>query len=185
MAYRVLSINKEGNKIIDYTCDYNGKEVRLNKERLIQEINSKCVENAKIQNYKGQIIIRVDIDGAEKKTRKPRQANSNVKHNDKVKYEYETSYDSLLSQMFDEYKLVGYDKYKSVYFKAHPEQLDKSIKSTDYRNKLNTLIEMSNFCELVRNREYSITKDKLTKSFDTLEYKAYCQENNIDFEETE
>lgn len=174
MAYRVLSVNKEGNKIIDYTCDYNGSEVHLTKERLIQEINNKCVENAKIQNYKDKIIVRVDIEGDEKKTRKVKQINSN-----KNRDTHETSCYDLLLQMFDEYSLNCFDKYKEVYFKAHAEQINKKIKSTDYREKLNIIIEMQNFCEIVRNREYNITKERLAKAFDNLEYKAYCQENNI------
>lgn len=185
MAYRVLSINKEGNKIIDYTCDYNGKEVHLTKDRIIQEINNKCVENAKIQNYKGQIIIRVDLDGVEKKTRKTYQHKTEKQTTAKQNDKYEIEYESMLEQMFKEYCLDGFDKYKSVYFKAHSEQVGKKVKTTDYRKRLDTLVEMSNFCELVRNREYNLAKDRLAKQFDSLEYKAYCQENNIEVEEME
>lgn len=55
----VLKINKQGNKIISYTCTDGGQTLDLSKEQLCGYIDKKMVSNAKIQVYQGNIIVRV------------------------------------------------------------------------------------------------------------------------------
>lgn len=68
---------KEGNKV-KYICkDCNtSTEKLLDKEELIARIRQEQVINARIQDYKGQLIIRIKEDketNIEKQTRKPKQ----------------------------------------------------------------------------------------------------------------
>ena len=55
----VLKINKQGNKIISYTCTDGNTTLDLIKEQLLEYIDKKQVSNAKIQMYQGKTIIRV------------------------------------------------------------------------------------------------------------------------------
>ena len=55
----IISINKQGNKIISYTCT-NGAEIKnLTKKQVSELIDKKQVSNATKQVYKGNLIIRV------------------------------------------------------------------------------------------------------------------------------
>lgn len=64
----VLKINKQGNKILSYTCTDGKNNKDISKEQLIQYIDAKQVTNAKKQIYKGSTIIRVkEIDTAKPK----------------------------------------------------------------------------------------------------------------------
>lgn len=55
----VTNKEKDGRKII-YTCtDTSGQTKKLDKDELICEIQNNNVLNARIQNYKGQLIIRL------------------------------------------------------------------------------------------------------------------------------
>lgn len=60
----VLEVNKQGNKIISYTCDDGStdKVKYLSKEELIHEIENNNVSNARLQVYKGKLIVRVHKD---------------------------------------------------------------------------------------------------------------------------
>lgn len=80
---KVISINKEGNKVIDYTCDNNGNLIDLTKEMLVNQIRANNVTNAKIQIYKEQVIIRTKDDvvvkvGGSTVERQTRQTSSNI-----------------------------------------------------------------------------------------------------------
>ena len=58
---KVLSVNKVGRKIKDYTCeDDKGNKANLTKEVLAKYIKAGSCVNAKSQTYNGNIIIRVD-----------------------------------------------------------------------------------------------------------------------------
>ena len=59
---RVISINKQGNKIISYTCTDGKRNSDLTKEQLIEYIKRKQVSNARLQIYKGSSIVRVTED---------------------------------------------------------------------------------------------------------------------------
>lgn len=56
---KVLNINKQGNRIVSYTCTDGSKTLNLTKEQLSQYILQKKVLNATQQIYKGTTIIRV------------------------------------------------------------------------------------------------------------------------------
>lgn len=76
---KVLNINKQGNKIISYTCTDGSKTLDLTKEQLSQYILQKKVLNATQQVYKGTTIIRVkDV---------PQQIYNSKALNNKVKKE--------------------------------------------------------------------------------------------------
>lgn len=63
--FTVISVNKEGNRIVNYTCAINNSITILNKDELKTLIKQGRVSNARIQNYKGSEIIRVkEIPGA-------------------------------------------------------------------------------------------------------------------------
>ena len=55
----VLKVNKQGNKIISYTCTDGAQTLDISKEQLCGYIDKKMVSNAKMQNYQGNIIVRV------------------------------------------------------------------------------------------------------------------------------
>lgn len=56
---QVLKVNKQGNKIVSYTCTDGATVLDLTKEHLIKYINNKQVINAKVQMYQGKPIVRV------------------------------------------------------------------------------------------------------------------------------
>lgn len=60
-AIRVLSINKQGNKVVSYTCinKVNNFKGNIYKDELVGYIKQGMVENASVQVYKGQTIVRV------------------------------------------------------------------------------------------------------------------------------
>ena len=55
----IISINKQGNKIISYTCTNGSETKNLTKEQVSKLIDKKQVSNATKQVYKGNTIIRV------------------------------------------------------------------------------------------------------------------------------
>lgn len=55
----ILGVNKSGNKIIDYDCTDGSNTLKLTKDKLAELIQNKEVSNAKMQVYKGTVIIRV------------------------------------------------------------------------------------------------------------------------------
>ncbi len=77
---KVIKVNKEGNKVINYVCT-DGKSAKiLSKEQLAEAIKKKLVENARMQIYQDRLIIRVaeDVDkektsAATQQTCKPKQ----------------------------------------------------------------------------------------------------------------
>ena len=56
----VLKVNKQGNKIISYTCTDGAQTLDLSKEQLCGYIDKKMISNARIQIYQGNIIVRVN-----------------------------------------------------------------------------------------------------------------------------
>lgn len=55
----VIDKEKDGRKVL-YVCDdTSGHSRKLDKDELIVEIQNNNVSNARIQNYKGQLIIRL------------------------------------------------------------------------------------------------------------------------------
>lgn len=71
---KVLSVNKEGNRVKSYTCTDGASTAELSKEQLISHINNGNVSNARIQVYKGNTIIRVaDSDSTTTRRRTPRK----------------------------------------------------------------------------------------------------------------
>ena len=59
---KVIKVNKEGNKVLNYVCT-DGKSTKLlSKEQLAMAIEKKLVENARMQVYQGRLIIRVTDD---------------------------------------------------------------------------------------------------------------------------
>lgn len=57
--YVITSINKSGNKVVSYTIKDNTSETDVSKDDIISLIEGGQIENAKIQIYKEQKIIRV------------------------------------------------------------------------------------------------------------------------------
>lgn len=55
----VLKVNKQGNRVVSYTCTDGTKSLDLSKEQLSQYITQKRVSNATQQVYKGTKIIRI------------------------------------------------------------------------------------------------------------------------------
>ncbi len=71
---KVLSVNKEGNRVKSYTCTDGSSTAELSKEQLISHINNGNVSNARIQVYKGNTIIRIaDSDSTTTRKRAPRK----------------------------------------------------------------------------------------------------------------
>lgn len=59
---KVLSVNKQGNRIISYTCTDGSRTIDLTKGQLSNYISNKQVINATQQIYKGNTIIRIKSD---------------------------------------------------------------------------------------------------------------------------
>ena len=61
--FSVVNKIKNGNKVIyEVQSEDNGKVEQLTKDELVVEIKNNRISNARIQNYKGQIIIRIKED---------------------------------------------------------------------------------------------------------------------------
>lgn len=71
---KVISKIKEGNKV-KYVCKdvSSSHESVFSKEELIQSIQNGIVINARIQNYKGQLIIRIKEDDETNIQKQPRK----------------------------------------------------------------------------------------------------------------
>ena len=72
--FKVVSKIKEGNKV-SYICKDEATltEYKFDKDKLIDEINKNNVINARIQNYKGQLIISLKEDKDTNIERQPRK----------------------------------------------------------------------------------------------------------------
>lgn len=95
----VLQVNKQGNRILSYTCTDGKTNKDISKEQLIQYIDAKQVTNAKKQIYKGQIIVRVKTNNNKGNTKSER--NNTVK-NDVISIAKRLNYENSLGIRYDE-----------------------------------------------------------------------------------
>ena len=56
---KILNVNKQGNRIISYTCTDDNQTSELTKEQVIQLIKNKQISNATLQYYNNKPIIRI------------------------------------------------------------------------------------------------------------------------------
>ena len=148
----VSSKTKNGNTVT-YECkDDYGTVFKFNKDALIHEIRNNNVSNARIQDYKGQLIIRikdnipsVSTDGKEQKTRTKNSRTSkdllaidvfkkiikdfNIQHEEEV-----------LSMGFDKYELdldvTNYNKKDLAELRYRMASDIKKIADIENNNKL-------------------------------------------------
>ena len=59
---KVLRVNKQGNKILSYTCTDGTKQGDITKDQLVEHIKRKNVSNARVQVYNGTVIVRITDD---------------------------------------------------------------------------------------------------------------------------
>ena len=172
MGIVVKTVNKNGNKIIDYICDKDGTEIRLTRDELIEKINNKEVDNARIQIYKDQVIIRVNNGTAGKTTR---QSNKGTKEENKT----ETSAD-VMTRVANGFNIKHIPEYSNYFFQNNPTLKDKVYTGENVSEKANDMREMIRFCRLVALKQINDTYEHWNKTLDDIEYAAYCVDNNIE-----
>ena len=173
MGIIVKSINKNGNKIIDYVCDRDGVEIRLTRDELIDKINNKEVDNARIQVYKGQVIIRANID---KGSEKSKQTSS--KKNTKTGDEYSSE---VLNRIASEFKIDHIEAYSRFFFENNTSMVNKLYTPENIGEKINDMREMVRFCRLVAVKQANERYEKYYRNLDELEFMDYCIKNNLDY----
>lgn len=170
MGIIVKSINKNGNKIIDYICESNGKLINLTREQLINQINDRKVDNARIQVYKGQIIIRIKQDEQGKITeKKERQTNKDKTVAD------------LMKEVAKSFNVDYVEQYSNVFYETNPELKDKDMPDTEERVEITR--EIVRFWNMVALRQLEMKYNKWNEEIDNMDFKIYCLKNNLDSDE--
>lgn len=172
MGIVVKSVNKNGNKIVDYTCERDGQELKLSRDELIDKINNKEVDNARIQVYKDQIIIRI-ANGTSGKT--PRQSNKGTRDETKT----ETSAD-VMNRVANGFNIKHIPEYSNYFFQTNPTVKDKVYTVDNISEKASDMREMIRYCRLVALKQINDTYENWNKTLDDIEYMEYCKENNIE-----
>lgn len=176
MGITVTSINKQGNKVINYTCDLNGNKLILDKEQLIQRIKNKEVDNARIQIYKDQVIIRVKTDSDDKNIKKERKS-SGKKH----KKEQDVSSRELMVTIAKEFNINNIMPYMERFFEKNPTLRNKNYTSENIKEKIEDMKKIISFWRLVAYKQIEQAAFKLSEQVSDMEYTQYCKDNNIEY----
>lgn len=177
MAIVVKNINKNGNKIIDYSCELNGSKLNLTRDELIDKINNKEVENARIQVYKGQIIIRVNLENQDTSIKNSQSRDTKTKQS---KEKGETSAE-LMIKISNDFNLKHIEEYSNFFFEKNPSLKDKEFTSENVGEKIEAFREMTRFWRLVALKQIDETYAKWNKDLDEVEYLMYCKDNNLEY----
>lgn len=174
----VESINKQGNKIKDYSCKCGDTLVSLTRDQLIEKIHKKEVTNARIQVYKGQTIIRVNLDDKTKSS----ITSENTTKTEKKQPKQFTSQD-LMNAIAKKYNVKYINEYSERFFDKNISLRDKIYSNENIEEKIKAMRKMNIFWRLVAYKQADLTFNSLLENLDNMEYELYCKENNINIEE--
>lgn len=183
-SIKVVSINKQGNKVINYSCLVNDSEqISLTKDELVEKINNGEVCNARIQIYKGQVIIRPNLENKDSnKSEKSKKKETKQKSTSKETkgYEGNVTSEKLMDVLADVFGIVQYkEEFTQRFFERHPDLVNKQFSSSNLNDKLRAMKAMSDFWKLVAYNQADRTYKIMMESIDNMEYEAYCKENGI------
>lgn len=178
MGIIVKSINKNGNKIIDYQCELNGNPLALTRDELIDKINNKEVDNARIQVYKGQVIIRVNFEKQDDTTKN----NNKTTKTSQSKEKPDNSADIMIS-IAKEFGVKYINEYTNLFFEKNPTLKDKEFTSANIGERIDATREMVRFWRMVAIKQAEDKANHWYKMLDELEYIKYCQDNNLSTDE--
>lgn len=175
MGIIVKSINKQGNKIIDYSCELNSIPLTLTKEEIIEKIKAKEVDNARIQIYKDQTLIRVNLDKAEAKQRKTKSTdlkNTTTSNN--------ISSNELMVEIAKEFNIKIIKPYLNRFFEKNPSLNEKVYTDENMDDKIRDMKLMAKFWLLVAKKQTELANIKIQETISNLEYKKYCLDNDLE-----
>ena len=84
MGARIVTVNKDGRKVMSYTVVSGDTEYKMSKDEVIKAINGNQIDNAKIQWYEGKPIIRIKDGVAVQNRRGADREIKEVSHRKKV-----------------------------------------------------------------------------------------------------
>lgn len=184
---KIISINKQGNKIIDYSCESDGAQISLTKEQLVEKINNKEVSNAHIQIYKGQTIIRVNLGDKPKREVKNKDIASENRSKTRkesnkpgdIKIGASVTSEQLMKVIADVFKISHFEQFSERFFDRNKDLVGKEFDNNNTNDKVKAMRKMVTFWKMVAYKEADLTLNILMESIDNMEYEAYCKENNI------
>lgn len=153
----VVNKIKNGNKVIyEVQSENGGKIEQLTKDELVVEIENNRISNAKIQNYKGQIIIRVkgDKKTTSKQTSKQTQQRKNI-----LAIEIFKNVAKCFGiQAIEEALAIGFDKY----------ELDEEIDILDRKRIIELSYRMAVDIKEIADKQNNRLVDYYKKAFENL-----------------
>lgn len=175
MGIRVLNPVKNGARVISYEClGEDGKPITIPKERIIELINDKKVDNARIQNYKGTIIIRINDESGAKKAGREAEGEAGTEADG-------TNAIDLIRGIGEEFPVHSIAVYMQAFLSKHPIYRDMVLDSEQYAERAELMKLASNFWKLVADKELKDAIYKFDKQAEDLEYKQYCKDNGIEY----
>jgi len=185
MGIIVTAINKQGNKIIDYSCELDGSPFKLTRDQMIKKINNKEVDNARIQVYKEQIIIRVNIEGAIKQKRKSKNSDNitseNTSSTSKQNNKSSNSISSreLMVSIAKEFNIRNISPFMERFLEKHPALRTKTYTDENLYERVTDTKLITKFWVLVAQKQISDAKIKVDKELENYEFMLYCKQNGI------
>ena len=155
----VVNKIKNGNKVIyEVQSENGGKIEQLTKDELVVEIENNRISNAKIQNYKGQIIIRVkgDKKTTSKQTSKQTPKQTQQRKNILAIEIFKNVAKCFGIQAIEEALAIGFDKY----------ELDEEIDILDRKRIIELSYRMAVDIKEIADKQNNRLVDYYKKAFE-------------------